>query len=179
MTVWIALLRGINVGKAKRVAMAELRALFEELGYKDVKTLLNSGNVVFSGGAASPASIEVKVEAAFTARFGFSSRITVLTAAELEHAVRENSNAAVEDPSRYFVAFLKTAADREMIAPLSGENWHPEVFALGTRAAYMWCPGGALDSPLSTRVNKALKDGVTVRNWATVLKLAALAKPAA
>jgi uncharacterized protein (DUF1697 family) len=170
--VQIALLRGINVGKAKRVAMGDLRELFEGLGYKDVRTLLNSGNVVFSGAAVKS---EARMEKAFTERFGFSSRITVITAAELEAAVEENPINEIADPSRFFVAFLKTASHREHVLPLEDREWVPEAFALGARTAYLWCPAGLIDSPLGTAVNKALGDSVTARNWATVLKLRALA----
>jgi uncharacterized protein (DUF1697 family) len=59
---------------------------------------------------------------------------------------------------------------------MAGSEWHPEAFALGTRVAYMWCPEGVLESRVAEAVNKALKDSVTVRNWATVLKLQALLK---
>jgi len=167
MPTYIALLRGINVGTAKRVAMAELRELFERLGYKDVKTLLNSGNVIFTGLKPS----EAKIEAAFTARFGFSSRITLVGAAELEEIVAENPIAEIPDPSRLMVAFLKNADQREHLLPLEKTVWHPEGFALGKRVAYMWCPEGVLASRVSEAVGKILKDSVTVRNWATVLKL--------
>ncbi len=170
--VQIALLRGINVGKAKRVAMAELRELFAELGYKDVKTLLNSGNVVFSGPAVKS---EAKIEQAFAERFGFSSRITVISAAELKAAIEENSLPEIPEPSRFFVAFLKTAAHREFLKALETRTWEPEGFALGSRTAYMWCPEGILESPLNQALCKALGDSVTARNWSTVLKLRALA----
>jgi uncharacterized protein (DUF1697 family) len=167
MPVFIALLRGINVGTAKRVAMADLRSLFFELGYKDVVTLLNSGNVVFSGSKVSEAGLE----SAFEKRFGFSSNMTVIGAAELRSIVEQNPIAEIPEHSRFFVAFMKNAAQREKLLPLSREVWHPGVLAIGERAAYLWCPEGSLESPLSKALNKALKDGVTVRNWATVLKL--------
>jgi uncharacterized protein (DUF1697 family) len=167
----IALLRGINVGRAKRVAMADLRDLFTALGCQEVTTLLNSGNVVFSG----PATLsEARIEDAFTKRFGFSSRITLLTDAELIAAVKENPLAEIPDPSRFLVAFLKTAGHREHLLPVTKKPWHPEAFALGSRAAYMWCPEGILASPLNQAVVKVLGDSVTARNWTTVLKLHAL-----
>src|SRR5271168_1470055 len=131
MAKHIALLRGINVGTAKRVSMADLSALFTGLGYKDVKTLLNSGNVVFSGTKA----IESKIEAAFTERFGFSSRITVLGGAELKAVVEENPIADISDPSRFLVAFLKTEGHREHLGPIAKASWEPEAFAIGRRVA--------------------------------------------
>ena len=151
--------------------MADLSALFVSLGYKDVKTLLNSGNVVFAG----PKVVESKIEAAFTERFGFSSRITIVGSKEMSEIVQANPIAEIPDPSRFLVAFLKTEAHRELLAPIQEAVWHPEAFALGKRAAYLWCPEGVLASRVGEAVNKTLKDSVTIRNWSTVLKLNALA----
>lgn len=175
----VALLRGINVGKAKRVAMADLRALLESLGFGDVRTLLNSGNVVFTASGVKPADAAARIEEALPKKLGVSSRITVLTAEELDAAVRENPLVDVAtDPTRLFVAVLTDKADRRKLEPLQKQDWAPEVLALGTRVAYLWCPEGLLASRLPEAVGKALRDGVTTRNWATVMKLQALAQAA-
>src|SRR5439155_26831574 len=86
----VALLRGINVGRAKRVAMADLRALFEELGYGEVRTLLNSGNVVFTARAGNSATIATRIEKALTKRLGISTRVIVITAGELATIIAKN-----------------------------------------------------------------------------------------
>src|SRR5580704_9562642 len=140
--------------------MADLRELIVSLGYKDVKTLLNSGNVVFSG----PKPSESRIEAAFTKRFGFSSRITIIIigATDLSAVVTDNPLQEIPDPSRFLVAFLKTPAHREQLLSIAKADWHPESFALGQRVAYMWCPDGILASRLAEAVNKILKDSVTV-----------------
>jgi uncharacterized protein (DUF1697 family) len=176
-TRYIGLLRGINVGKAKRVAMVDLRALLENLGFENVRTLLNSGNVVFSSvEKLVDTEIAERIEAAFAKQFGFSSRLTVLTGNELTEVVEANPLAGVaKEPSRYLIAFLTNAADRKKLDPLTQRDWSPEALALGRRAAYLWCPDGVLASALPEAVGQALKDGVTTRNWATVLKLHALA----
>jgi uncharacterized protein (DUF1697 family) len=172
----IALLRGINVGTAKRVPMADLRELFAGLGYTGVSTLLNSGNVVFSAQREKPARAEARIEEAILARFGFTSRTTVITAAELAAIVKENTLCgAAKDPSRLLIAILKSSSDRAKLLPLNERNWAPGLLALGTRAAFLWCPDGLMESPLAAEVNHILADGVTMRNWATVLKLDALA----
>jgi uncharacterized protein (DUF1697 family) len=168
----IALLRGINVGRAKRVAMGDLRDLFTGLGCANVTTLLNSGNVVFSGPAAVS---ETRIEKAFAERFGFSSRITVVGGAELIAAVEENPVPEIPDPSRFLVAFLKSPEAFNRLRTLEKQAWHPDILAVGARAAYLWCHEGVLDSPLNKAVAKALGDSVTARNWTTVLKLRALA----
>ena len=173
----VALLRGINVGRAKRVAMAELRALVEELGYRDVRTLLNSGNVVFTAPAAAHGDAAARIEQALVARLGVPSRVTVLTAAELAAAVAANPLLDVaSNPSRLLVAFLADPADRQKLQPLTRQDWAPEALALGPRVAYLWCPPGVLASKLSEAVGRALGDAVTTRNWATVTKLHSLAE---
>src|SRR5436190_7614221 len=93
----VALLRGINVGRAKRVAMADLRALIEGLGYGDVRTLLNSGNVVFTAPRAAPDNAAARIEKALATDLGVSARVTVLTAQELAEAVAANPLLEVAD----------------------------------------------------------------------------------
>jgi uncharacterized protein (DUF1697 family) len=171
----VALIRGINVGRAKRVAMADLRALVEGLGHVNVRTLLNSGNVVFTAPRAATDRAAVQIEKGLAAELGVSARVTVLTARELADAVTENPLLEVADDfSRLLVAFLRSPADRPKLEPLLKQDWSPECLALGTRVAYLWCPEGILASPLAESVNRALGDAVTARNWATVMKLHAL-----
>ena len=173
----VALLRGINVGRAKRVAMADLRALIEELGYSDVRTLLNSGNVVFTAPGVKPGDAAARIEEALPKRTGVSSRITVLTAEELAAAIDENPLLEVaNDPTRLFAAVLTNKADRRKLEPLLQQDWAPEVLALGTRVAFIWCPEGLLASKLPEAVGRALGVAVTTRNWATLTKLHALAE---
>jgi uncharacterized protein (DUF1697 family) len=175
----VALLRGINVGRAKRVAMADLRALVERLGYRDVATLLNSGNVAFTVPAGVRGDPAPRIEKAFNDRLGFSSRVTVLTAAELARIVGKNPLAGVADaPSRLLVFVLTNPEDLVKIAPLGRQSWAPEGFALGPRAAYVWCPEGVLKSRAAEALGRALGDATTSRNWATLTKLRALADQA-
>lgn len=172
----IALIRGINVGKAKRVAMADLRAAIEDLGYTDVKTLLNSGNVVFSTRDA-PGKAATRIEEVLSKTIGVPARVTVVTAEDIATAVAGNPLLDVADnPSRFFVSVLNDPADLSKLKLLTKETWDPEVLALGKRVAYVWCPSGLLESPLSQAVARALGDGVTTRNWATILKIQAAAQ---
>jgi uncharacterized protein (DUF1697 family) len=176
MTTLIALLRGINVGHAKRVAMADLRALLQDLGYTEVRTLLQSGNAVFSAPGAHRRGAAATIEAAFAARFGFSSRIIVLTAAEFGEIIAENPLTQIAtDPSRLLVSIFANPADRSRLDGLLAQDWGRETLAVGSRAAYLWCPDGVLDNRLSEAVSKALRDALTTRNWATTMKIHALA----
>lgn len=176
----IALLRGINVGRAKRVAMADLRALVAELGYGGVRTLLNSGNVVYTAPGIAPGKAAARIERALAERTGVAARVMALTAAELAAIVEENPlGKTASDPSRLLVTVLGNPADREKLEPLARQEWTPEHIALGTRAAYLWCPEGVLASRLPEAVGRVLGDAATTRNWSTVTKLHTLAaKPA-
>jgi len=171
----VALIRGINVGKAKRVAMSDLRALVEDLGYRDVRTLLNSGNVVFTVPASDRKGPAPRIEEAMTARLGISARVTVLTAAELAAVVADNPLGEIaDDPSRLLVTVLTDPADRKRLLPLARQDWAPDVLGVGARVAYLWCPKGMLESRLFAAVSRLLGDAATTRNWATVTKLHAL-----
>src|SRR5262245_20636870 len=172
----VALLRGINVGRAKRIAMADLRELIEGLGYRDVRTLPNSGNVVFTASGASRGDPAPRIEKALVAELGVPAKVTILTAAELAAIVARNPLARVaRDPSRLQVAVPRRPADRAPLVALARRAWDPEALAVGPRAAYLWCPKGQIESPLAQAVAKAMGDTVTTRNWATMTKLHALA----
>ncbi|MBV9772590.1 MAG: DUF1697 domain-containing protein [Gemmatimonadetes bacterium] len=175
MNGWqVALIRGINVGKAKRVAMADLRAMLADFGYGDVKTLLNSGNAVFTTQDA-PGGAAARIEEGLATRLGVPARVVVLTGEEVAALVADNPLREIAtDPSRYLVAVLADPADRRLLEPLTERDWGADALALGERVAYLWCAGGILESRLSEAVGRALRDGVTSRNWATMLKLHAL-----
>jgi len=174
--VFVALLRGINVGKAKRVAMADLRSLVEGLGYGDVRTLLNSGNVVFSSAKGDAKAAARRVEKEIALRLGVDSRVTVIGAVELSAVVAKNPLGKIAtNPSRHMVAFFPDAAGPGKLAALAAQRWSPEAIVLGVRVAYVWCPAGILESPLFKELSRQMKDGVTTRNWGTVTKLEALA----
>ena len=174
----VALLRGINVGTAKRVAMADLRNIVEELGYGDVRTLLNSGNVVFSAKGAAARHAARRIEEDLVARLGVTSRVTVLSAAEIGTAIDENPLAPIAtDPSRLLIAILANPADRAKLASLARQDWAPEGFAVGRRVAYHWCPNGILASKLPGLISRAIGDAVTSRNLATMTKIRSLLSP--
>lgn len=171
---YAVLLRGVNVGKAKRMPMAELRVLLEKQGYREVRTLLNSGNAVFST-SRSPRGLAAAVERGISEHFGFSSRVSVLSAGEIAEIIQANPIGKVADnPSRLLVSVFLDPADRKKLLPLTRETWHPEVLGMGNRASYVWCPEGILESRVFKAIDKAMGDGVTSRNWATMLKLHAM-----
>ncbi len=174
MPVRIALFRGINVGKAKRIAMAELKAMFEGLGFANVRTLLNSGNVVFDAARGTPAADAKRIAAALVERTGVAANVRVLDAATLDAVIAANPFVErCDDPSRLLVGF-RIDADRTPFDALQRE-FADEAFAIGDDACYLWCPDGILAS----RIGEALagpkfRDRITMRNWATVMKLQAM-----
>ena len=171
----VALLRGINVGKAKRVAMADLRRLFEDLGYEDVRTVLNSGNVIFTVRRKSAGDLAGKIEKAIVDRLGLSSRVVVLEAGEVAEAVTGNPLAAVaKEPSWLLLVALRDAAAAASLKPLLAERWAPEAVALRRRIAYLWCANGIAESRLWSEVNRVTGDSGTARNLATMTKVLSL-----
>ncbi|MBP6750773.1 MAG: DUF1697 domain-containing protein [Xanthomonadaceae bacterium] len=176
MTTQIALFRGINVGKAKRVAMADLKTMFEGLGFANVRTLLNSGNVVFESGKSAAAANAKRIAAVLRERMGVDANTLVLTAKDLDAAIADNPFAArIDNPSRFLVGFFMTGADPKPLDTLRRE-FPNEDFAVGARACYLWCPNGISESRLAeTLIGAKHRERVTTRNWATVLKLRELA----
>jgi uncharacterized protein (DUF1697 family) len=170
----VALLRGVNVGTAKRVAMADLRKVFEELGYEDVRTLLNSGNIVFTVRKAAASDHAGRVQKAISDRLGIRSRVVVLTRKEVADAVAANPLTSVADnPSRLLVLAFADSKGMAHLKPLLKERWSPEALALGKRVAYLWCARGIGISRLWTMVNRAIGDAGTARNMATMTRLLA------
>jgi uncharacterized protein (DUF1697 family) len=167
----VALLRGVNVGRAKRVAMSDLCKLIEDLGCAHVRALLNSGNVVFASPASSSV-IAAQIEAALPQRLNVSARVVGLSAEVFLNIIADNPLLDIAtDPSRLMVAVPLLAEDIARLHPLLEQAWAPEVFAVGPRAAYFWCPDGLSESRLSVAIERALKKEVTARNWSTMLKI--------
>lgn len=167
----IALWRGINVGKAKRLAMADLKALLAELGATDVATLLNSGNAVFSSRRTLSA---VTIRAAVAARLGVDAAVILKTAAEWAAIAGDCPIAEADDPSRLLVALTADAAALQAAAGIAAASG--ERFVVTPHAAYLWCGNGILESKAAVALLKTLGEAGTTRNWATVQKLAALAR---
>jgi uncharacterized protein (DUF1697 family) len=171
----VALLRAVNVGGKNLVPMADLRALVEELGFTGVRTLLQSGNVVFSG-KAGPAT-EEKLEKATQKRLGVSTDFHVRTAAEWDDVIAKNPfpEEAKRDPGHLVVMCLKTAPPSGALEALREAIKGNERVAVEGRQAYLVYPDGIGRSKLTVQlVEKKLGARGTGRNWNTVEKLAAM-----
>ena len=176
MPTFIALLRGVNVGRAKRVPMAEWRAVLSGLGYRDVATLLNSGNAVFRAPRGTPAKHSADITAAISAQLKKEVPVIVKLASELAAIISENSiKAGAEEHPRLLVAFVQDTRTLSSLAAIKSLVVPPEQFALGRNAAYLLCHAGVLKSKAAAALLGKVGKSVTTRNWATVLKLQALA----
>lgn len=171
----VALLRGINVGTANRIAMADLRDVFANLGYRDVRTLLNSGNVIYTVEKRGERDDLDRIERAIAEQCGVKTRVTVLNGKEVAAAVKENPLTSVADnPSKLLVMVLRDPKATAQVRPLVKERWAPEALVLGSRVVYLWCAGGIVNSPVWAAVARAVGDAGTARNIATMTKLLAL-----
>jgi uncharacterized protein (DUF1697 family) len=175
MRRYVALFRGINVGKAKRIAMADLRALLEELGYSRVATLLNSGNVVFSGEAQPVRRHGERIRAAVAKKLGVDALVIVKSHQDIAGMLAENGLLDVAtDHSRLLVAVTGEAGTLAGISGLARQKWGDERVQVGKHAAYLWCARGILESRIAAALFKGLEGGATTRNWATLNKIHAL-----
>jgi uncharacterized protein (DUF1697 family) len=177
MMTYAALLRAVNVGGTGKVSMAGLRAAVETLGFKDVRSLLQSGNLVFDAGAKSSATVETTLEAAFEKAFGFKTDIYARTGAEIAQIIARCPFAkeAKSDPARLHVLFMRKAPAAATFKALDGAIRGPERVRGDGRHAYIHYPDGAGASKLTSAViARHLGTPGTARNWNTVSKLAAM-----
>jgi uncharacterized protein (DUF1697 family) len=173
---YVALLRGVNnAGNSARVAMEDLRRVFRDLGFEDVCTLLNSGNVVFSAATRRRGEVLARIEESLASRLGLTVPVVVLTASEVAKAVRDNPFARrATNPSHLLVVVPLVPSGMARLRPLQQERWSPEAIGIGARAAYLWCARGVAKSPLWAAVERTLGRAGTARNISTMTKLMAL-----
>jgi uncharacterized protein (DUF1697 family) len=169
----VALLRGINLGPHKRIAMAELRSIVESLGHTDVETYLQSGNVVFEPKPKAK-DLATALGAAIAATTGHDVPVVIRTAAELHDIVAANPY-PVDDPTRVVVAFLGAAVDLGDLALGDLSTYLPDELTIAGRELYVSVPNGQGRSKLMEQLTKRrLPTVLTVRNWRTVEALANL-----
>ena len=176
MPAYAVLLRGVNVGKGNRLPMAEFRVLLEGLGFSDVRTLLNSGNAVFTTPRArKPDLIAKAIHDAVAERFGFAVDVVVKSKEDVDQIVAGNTLAAgCDDPSRLLVIFTQNLALLPPLAALASLASAGERLLVQPQAAYLHCAQGILESKIGNALVGKPGRGLTTRNWATTLKLQAM-----
>lgn len=178
MTAYVALLRAVNVGGRAIVPMAALKEMCETLGFRNVATLLQSGNVVFNAPKLGAAAVEKKVAAAIEESFGVRTAVMARTAGDLAAVIRHNPFAreTAAEPGKVVVLFLTATPDRGAAERLAALKVGPERTVLAGRELFVHYAAGIGRSRLTNVVIEKALGGVpaTGRNWNTVLKLLSL-----
>lgn len=173
MTTLIALLRGINIGGNNKLPMKELAALLTGMGLREVRTYIQSGNVVFRGDVNNRATLAAKISAAIEAQHGFAPQVLLLDAEELRKAIADNpypeALVAPKSLHLFFLAEVPQHADLQALEALKSASEH---YTLAGKVFYLHTPEGFGISRLAARVEKLLGVAASARNWNTVCKLA-------
>jgi uncharacterized protein (DUF1697 family) len=170
MRTYIALFRGINVGGHNILPMKELVELLDELGYKNVKTYIQSGNVVFQCDESTKAAISEQISSAVLQRFGFEARILLLDNLELNKALSGNPFPTENGKALHFY-FLEHVPSKPDLQKMQSLQAASEQFKLEGKVFYLYAPDGIGRSKLAAQVEKCLGVPATARNWNTVGKL--------
>jgi uncharacterized protein (DUF1697 family) len=174
----VALLRAVNLAGYNKVGMADLKALLAGLGFEDAQTLLQSGNIVFTGGTKTTASLEQALERAAAKQLELETDFFVRTAKEWQAIVDANPfpREAKDDPSHLLAVILKDEVSASNVTVLQKAIVGREVVRAKGRCLYVVYPDGIGRSKLTAAmIEKKLGTRGTGRNWNTVVKLAALA----
>lgn len=177
MKTFICLLRGINVGGKHLLPMQELRALLTSMGLLNVRSYIQSGNVVFQSEEEDASRLSGDISAAILAKFGFKPQSLILSSDEFEEALAANPFPEAEsDPKSLHLFFLISAPLNPDLAALEDLKKDNERFQLLNRVFYLHAPDGIGRSKVAEKVEKSLGEPVTARNWRSVTKIMALAQ---
>jgi uncharacterized protein (DUF1697 family) len=167
LSTYVALLRGVNVGGKNKLPMAQLRSHFESLGFDNVRSLIQSGNVIFESSHVPKAR---HLESTIEDQFAIVSRIALRTPLELQRVVT-NRPASMQDTGRLYVGFFASKPAPADVVHLDHERFLPEQFSVAGEEIYMHLPDGMAQTKLPDYLNRRLKVPVTFRNWNTVNRL--------
>ena len=171
MAIYVSMLRGINVGGNKRIKMDALRRSFDALGLQQVKTFIQSGNVVYKSAKASTTALSNKIEKRLLEDFGFAVLVVTRTAEEMAGAIKNNSFAAAKgiDQEKLHVMFLAAPPAPDALSKLNAWIAEPEQCRCLGRELYLYLPNGAGESKLlKAPLDRILLVVSTTRNWRTV-----------
>ena len=172
---WVVLLRGVNLGRNRRIAMADLRSLLESLGYKDVRTHIVSGNAIVTGGRGSAASMEKRIAKQLVADLGLDVTVFVRSLAELDALIAANPFAKKPAGTNALHAlFLSEDPTPAAVKAIDPKAYAPDRFAFGKRVIYLSLTSGVAGSKLPNW-EKALGVRTTMRTWNVITKLRDLA----
>jgi uncharacterized protein (DUF1697 family) len=172
---YISLLRGINVSGQKKIKMADLKALYESLGLKEVSTYIQSGNVIFSAGAKKEAVLKRMLESAIEKHYRFKVPVIIITNHQLAAILNANPFATTDlekDGTKMLISFLSDEPSQDKMQSLIEYVKAPERLIVDGKQVYLHCPGGYGKSKLNnTFLEKKLGVEATTRNLKSVIKL--------
>jgi uncharacterized protein (DUF1697 family) len=174
MPAYVAMLRGINVSGHKTIKMEDLRALSGDLGFRDVETYVQSGNIVFQSSLENPTIISKRIGAKIIESFGFEVPVIVRTSKEMRNVISNNPFLEENgiDSSKLHVTFLWEIVQETSLEKLAELSTSPDRFYPAPREIYVYCPSGYGRTKLSNvGIEKALLVTATTRNWKTTNKL--------
>ena len=179
METYIALLRGINVSGQKKVPMADLRNMLDTLNFRNTKTYIQTGNIVFDSRENDTYVLEEKIKGGIRSTFGFDVPVLVKSKNEFERILQRNPYTdpeAIDKKQVYFV-LLKKAPEEKFIEEFSEDSYENEVFFIAGACVYLFCKAGYGKAKLdNNRIERKLKVEATTRNFRTMTKLLEMAK---
>jgi uncharacterized protein (DUF1697 family) len=175
MLTYVGLLRGVNVGGKNKMPMADLRNLVASIGYSEVSTYIQSGNVIFS---SEEPVVPATLELAIAERFGFATTVILRTGRELEAAIEANPFADL-DLSKVHVGFMHLQPTPAAVATLEVDRFLPEQFAVTATEMYLYLPSGMARTKVPDYLIRRLGVATTLRNWNSVTTLVELTRASA
>ncbi len=177
METYISILRGINVSGQKKIKMADLKSLYENMGFQDVQTYIQSGNVIFKTNITKKNEIRQKIQLKIKEHYNFSVPVLILNIGELNAVFLNNPflNKRKEDISKLHVTFLDEKPKVELVREIENLQSASDEFIVSEKTIYVFCPNGYGRTKLNnTFFEKKLKTTATTRNWKTICKLVEL-----
>jgi uncharacterized protein (DUF1697 family) len=172
MTVYVSMLRAVNVGGHGRLTMAALKDAYVALGLGQVRTLLQSGNVLFTSRLKDRNALAKRIAQELERRFGLQIEVIVRTLAEVRTIVERGPSSARADPAKLHVMFLAGVPNAKGAAALVKDHKGPEMLEIRGPEIYLYYPNGMGRSKLTTAViERKLETSGTARNWNTLNKL--------
>ncbi|WP_196893649.1 DUF1697 domain-containing protein [Aureivirga marina] len=170
MKKYIVLLRGINVGGHRKIAMKDLKILLEEKGFKDCKTYIQSGNIILNS-TENKENIKYEIQNSIQEKYDFEVKTFVFEIDEWNKLISENTD-EIENGSKYFVAFLNKLPSKTSLESLENIEFKDETWKIQKTQIYFETPSGIGKSKLNNNfIEQKLKVEATTRNWKTILKL--------
>ena len=179
MTTYISILRGINVSGHRIIKMDVLREMFEQLKFKNVKSYIQSGNIIFKFKNTEPNKLSAKISDSINETFGFDVPVIVLELKDVERIIKSNpfSKETEIDPAHLHVTFLSDIPDNNHVKKLSEIDFKKDKYYHKDNAVYLYCPDKYSNSKLTNGfIENKLKVTATTRNWKTVNELLKIAQ---